>query len=135
MHQYREARQEDRVALQELIKEYCAEAGLHADDEYISKYISVGLANFNVLVATEEDKVIGVISFMVSKHHFTGIPCGRKIAWFISKEHRGKAGLKLLKMAENRARELGAKHFYCSTPTKLTTDYMPLEVEYRKELV
>lgn len=134
MLQYRPAEPNDFLALTSLIKEYCTECGFSQDETAIQHYISWGLKNTNTIVAVEDDKPIGIINFIVSPHHFTGIPCGRKMAWFVSKDYRGKAGLVLLKKAEEKAKELGAKYFYCSTPTKMLTDYMPLETEYIKEL-
>ena len=132
---YRQAIFSDRNHLIDLVKEHCIDSKLSYTEEAVAQYVTIGLNNTNALVAEVDGKVVGVISFIVYNHQFTGIPCAKKIAWFVSKEHRGKVGLALLRKAEEEAKALGATHFYCSTPTKMVTDYMPIETEYQKELV
>jgi N-acetylglutamate synthase-like GNAT family acetyltransferase len=131
----REARIEDFKDFQELIKEYCDEFKYSYDPVSVSKYIYIGLQHTTTLVAEVNNKVIGVLNFIVSPHQFTGILCARKMAWFVTKEHRGKVGLQLLRKAEEQAKSMGATQFYCSTQTKMFTDYMPLETEYVKDLI
>lgn len=131
---YRQVQYKDQPDLAKLIKEYCEEVKLSYDQAASSQYLAAMLQQAHMFVAEEDGHVIGAISFTVRPHHFTGIVGGHKVAWFVTKEKRGKVGLKLLEIAENAARDLGAKHFYCSTPTKMVTDYLPLETEYVKEL-
>lgn len=132
---YRASELKDYPDILELTKEHCKEAGFHFNEEQGSKYALWNLQNTTGIIAEKEGKVIGAINFSLTKHHFSGDTIAGKIAWFVSKPHRGKIGMKLLKMAEDKAKELGAKWFYCSTSTKMKTDYLPLEVEYKKELI
>jgi N-acetylglutamate synthase-like GNAT family acetyltransferase len=121
--------------LVELVKEYCEESKLTYDPNAVHKYLSWILKDSYLLVhKNEEGKIVGALSFVVAPHHMTGKTIGRKIAWFVKKEYRGKIGRELLKQAEDKARELGATKFFCSTPTKMVTDYFPVETEYEKVL-
>jgi GNAT superfamily N-acetyltransferase len=121
--------------LVELVKEYCEECKLTYDPAAVERYLGWILKDSYLLVhRNEEGKIVGALSFVVAPHHFTGKIVGRKIAWFVKKEYRGKIGRELLKQAEDQAKVLGATKFYCSTPTKMVTDYFPVETEYEKEL-
>ena len=132
---YRQALPQDTNQLQRLTQEYCVEAGLSYTTESIALYIQNSLSNTYMLVAEKEGTLVGALSFLLTSHSFSGVSCAKKIGWFVSKEHRGRIGIELLKQAESLAKGMGAKHFYCSLPTKMVTDYMPVETEYVKDLI
>lgn len=115
-----------------LAMEYCKEVGFNTDSVTLNKYVQWILTTKSI-VAVSNDKAVGIISYIVYPHHLTNELCGKKIAWFVLKEHRG-IGAKLLYKAEQAVKELGAKRFYCATPTKMPKAYTSIETDYVKEL-
>lgn len=99
-----------------------------------------------ILLAEEEGKIVGLLGFIVTDHHFSGQRYASELMWYVLPEHRKlKAGftghgMELLKEAERMAKEAGAKDFVFTAPNDGVAQlykrmgYSQLEVAFRKEL-
>lgn len=120
-----------------LIKEYCEEEGLDFNLPFVEDFISRNLEMTTVLVSVDdEDKLTGVLSFNLRPHHFTGEATGFKVTWFMSKKHRGRVGLELLKKSEEICEAFGVKEYLLALPshTRPPKGYKVKEIIYSKEL-
>lgn len=116
-----------------LAAEYCKEFKFDTDAVTLNSYVAWIMGQTNI-VAYMDGRAVGIISYLTYKHHLTGKLVGKKVAWFVLKEHRGKIGYDLLGQAEIKCKELGAEKFYCSTPTKMPKAYTSIETEYERIL-
>jgi GNAT superfamily N-acetyltransferase len=71
----------------------------------------------NILVMEFNGALVGMIGFMVLPHFLSGEVIGIEVFWWLEPEHRGE-GKKLLKAAEDLARERGAKRMQMIAPNE-----------------
>jgi GNAT superfamily N-acetyltransferase len=75
------------------------------------------LIDANGLLVSERDgQIVGMIGFIVHNHFMSGETVAGEVFWWVEPEFRGD-GLRLLKEAEKRAREAGAKKMHMIAPT------------------
>lgn len=98
-------------------------------------------ADGRVLLLEENGKVVGLLGFLIFPHYFTGEKTASEIMWFVEEHHRCSFGaIALLRCAERKARELGAKHMGLTAPNEdiakiyTVAGYKPVETSYMKEL-
>lgn len=97
-----------------------------------------------VLVALEDDEIIGAIAGMKYEEPYTGEVSVQEFFWFVRPGHRGMAGVRLYKAFEDWAREKKATvlrmvHLLDSMPEKLERFYghqgfVAVEKLYSKDL-
>ncbi len=132
---YRTAVASDVIDLIALVQEYCTENNIENDLSSIKRYIDLQLGKIPTIIAAEDDKVVGVISFFTSSHPFKhDVLIGRKLACFVAKDYRSTGvGETLMTKAEDICKEQGAVRFYFSSP-KSPKGYKSFETEFYKEL-
>lgn len=132
---YRNAVASDIIDLIGLVEEYCDEVGVNHDTGSIKKYIDFQLGKIPTIIADDEGKVVGVMSFVVMPNPFkSDEKIGRKIACFVSKDYRDQGvGIEMITEAEKLCKDIGAVKFYFSG-SKAPEGYNVFEVEYVKEL-
>lgn len=93
----------------------------------------------NILVMEFEGELVGMIGFMVLPHFLSGEVLGMEVFWWLEPEHRGE-GRRLLKAAEDLARERGAKRMQMIAPNERVAvlyrrmKYQFVESAYQKTL-
>ena len=104
-----------------LVAEYAAESaidGLPAPDARMSAYLHLeALGMFHAFAAFDGSTLTGFISFLlpVLPHYGVGIAVSE--SFFVAREHRKSGdGLRLLRAAEIKARELGSPGLLVSAP-------------------
>lgn len=132
---YRSAVASDIIDLISLVEEYCEETGHSHDITSIKRYIDFQLGKIPTIIAADEDKVVGAISFVVMPNPFKADEkIGKKIACFVSRDHRDLGvGSELIAGAEKLCKEAGATKFYFAS-TAAPEGYNVFEVEYVKDL-
>jgi len=74
----------------------------------VSSLIDMGVA-FGFM-AVQDERVLGVILYTITKHTFTGLMSSSEIMWFVLPEYRnGSMGVRLLKMMEDDVEEQGVE--------------------------
>jgi GNAT superfamily N-acetyltransferase len=119
---------------------YAAHVAEHpAQAEKVVRYL-LEHPDGTVLVADVDGTVIGMIGLLVVPHLFSGeLTCG-EVCWFVDPAHRGSAGLRLLRAAEQWAREAGAVTMQMIAPTARAAalyerlHYTALETNYTKRI-
>jgi len=88
------------------------------------------LANY---VLTEDDKIIGVVSYTLGENQWTGAKYCQKIHWYVGKDSRGE-GMRLLEFMEQDAKNNGINEIRIGLPTGMDApkDYEAIDVTYRK---
>jgi GNAT superfamily N-acetyltransferase len=110
----RAATMDDWPAVWSLLVAFHDEAGdyakwLQLDRERIERLMAEILVQGCVAVADEGNEVVGVIVVALLEHPYNGQPYAEEVVWFVTKAHRdGTIGLKLLRYAEQWARQSGA---------------------------
>ena len=105
-----------------LVAEYAAEsalAGLPPPDAKMPLYSQLEqMGRLHAFSAVVGNELVGFISLLVSPlPHYDGIPVAIGESFFVAAEHRKSgAGLRLLRAAEEKARELGCPGILISTP-------------------
>lgn len=132
---YRTAVPSDVLDLVGLVQEYCEEAGFEQNIKSVKGYIDMQLGKIPTIIAADNGTVVGIISFVVMPEPFKQENIiGKKIACFVSKDHRNKdIGTTLRSKAEEACKSQGAKKFYFSS-TEAPEGYQAFETEYYKEL-
>ena len=74
------------------------------DREAMSKTIE----KIRVGVMEQDERIVGMIGFIVYPHPLSGEMVSGEVMWWVEPEMRGK-GIKLLRWAENEARQAGAR--------------------------
>lgn len=69
-----------------------------------------------VFVAERDGEVVGMIGLLCFQHPISGEATVAELFWWVEPEHRGN-GVRLLKRAEQWAREQGATHVHMVAPT------------------
>lgn len=130
---YRNAVKEDLVDLIALVQEFCEESNIPYEFSRITNYVMSQLDSIHCVVATEDDIVRGVISFVVMPTPFsTKEIIARKVTFYVSKDYRGYGiGSILIHKAEQLAKENNATKFFLSSPLPIK-DYDVFEVDYNK---
>lgn len=133
---YRNAVASDVIDLIGLVEDYCDEAGFKHELSAIKKYIDFQLGKVPTVIADNNGKVVGVISFMVTPSPFNSAELwGRKIACFVDKDYRDQGiGASLIQQAESFGKQAGATRFYFSSTDRPSEDYLIFESDYVKVL-
>lgn len=93
-----------------------------------------------ILVAERDGAVIGMIGLVAFAHHISGERFVGEVCWWVDPEARGSAGVRLLKAAEQWARERGAVALQMIAPTEHVAGiyqalgYTPVETTFQKGL-
>jgi len=91
------------------------------------------------LLIEERGDVCGMICIVLFPHFISGELTAGEVAWWVDPEHRG-SGIKLVREAEKRAKEAGAKRLQMIAPTAQVgavyerLDYEFVESAYEKTL-
>jgi GNAT superfamily N-acetyltransferase len=104
-----------------LAREYAAEAAIHglpAPDEKIASYRLIEASGFFTCYgAFLDESLVGFIALLTPVIPHYGVALTVAESFFVAKAHRKSgAGLKLLRRAENHAREAGAPGLLVSAP-------------------
>jgi GNAT superfamily N-acetyltransferase len=109
--------------------------------EQTKKFALQVMQQGKILVAEEEDRLVGLLAFILFPHYFSGEPTAGEVMWYVEPEHRpGGIALKLLWAAEELAKTLGAVRMQMTSPTADVASiyqrfgYKQIEVSYQKEL-
>lgn len=92
-----------------------------------------------ILVTERGGEIVGMIGFIVHTHFISGEKVGGEVFWWVEPEHRGE-GVKLIKEAEKRVRQAGAKQFQMIAPNDRVANlyrrmgYEFVETTYQKNL-
>ncbi len=92
-----------------------------------------------VLVSESEGQVTGMIAMLAFDHPYSGTRTAQEVVWWVEPEHRG-VGLKLLRSAEDWAKENGAEAMQMVAPTEAIgklyarLGYEPIETSYQRSL-
>jgi GNAT superfamily N-acetyltransferase len=116
-------------------------AGLLAENpEQIARcaHLMIGGEQFALFVAEKAGEVVGMAGFIVHEHLFSAEPIADELFWWVDPEARGRAGLLLLRRAEEWAQERGAKAVQMIAPTVDVerfyerVGYVPIERSFQK---
>lgn len=104
-----------------LAKDYAAESqvkGLPAATSDMTAYAQLEAAGLlHAFAATVDGELVGFLALLIGPHPRYRVALATLETLFVSPEHRSSgAGLKLLAMAESKARELGAPGLLASAP-------------------
>ena len=136
MLHYRQATPEDLNAIIHLVIEYCEEYSFEYDREKIKEYIIYSMFNLLVIIAEDNNKLVGAISYFIYGDLYKKDKIlSKKYAIFTSKDYRGKGvGKELLKLAEQDCKEKGAIKFYYTSTKAPDKGYTEVETEFVKEI-
>ena len=120
--------------------EYCAIIKVRKDR--LSDSIGSVLANPDgvVLLSGSALKTTGMIAMLAYDHPFSGERTAFEIIWWVEPEARGD-GVRLLRAAENWAREQGASAMQMVAPNDRVgllyrrLGYLPVETSYQRNLL
>lgn len=119
---------------------YAAHVGENpAQAEKVAQYL-LAHPDGAVLVAEVDGTVIGMIGLMVVPHLFSGELTAGEVFYYINPDHRGSAGLRLLKAAEQWAKDAGAVAIQMIAPTARVCvlyerlGYTAIETNYTKRI-
>ena len=73
------------------------------------------LASVNLLHLTTArvgDKLVGYLVNMLGRNMLYAAPCSYHIGWYILPEHRGRAGIEILKASEDYLRAIGVERMH-----------------------
>ncbi len=93
-----------------------------------------------ILVYEDDDRVEGVLCFIIFPHYFSGELCANEMIWYVSPDHRGRGSLELLWAAEKMAYDMGAVRMQLTAPTPEVGEiykrckYKLVEVGYQARL-
>lgn len=92
-----------------------------------------------ILIADDDGNVTGMIAMVVGEHPYSGERTGSELVWWVEPEHRGY-GLRLLKAAEEWARDRGATRIHMVAPNDqigalyARLGYTPAETTYMRSI-
>jgi GNAT superfamily N-acetyltransferase len=92
-----------------------------------------------VFVSESGDQVTGMIAMLAFDHPYSGTRTASEAVWWVDPEHRG-VGLRLLRAAEDWAKENGAKVMQMVAPTEeigalyARLGFKPIETSYQRSL-
>lgn len=93
-----------------------------------------------VLVAERDGAVVGMIGFIVYGHFVSGEVVAGEVFWWVNPDQRGSLGVRLLKAAEQWARDMGASKVQMIAPTErvgqiyAALGYQAVETTYQRSL-
>lgn len=98
-----------------------------------------------ILLAETDDRVVGLLGFILADHHFSGQRYAAELMWYVLPEYRASTGgsplgLQLLEEAQLQAKQMGAREMVFTAPNDAIAKayermgYSKLEVTYRKAL-
>lgn len=101
-----------KILIDKFYEESLKDLGMKFTDYTIDKTITNFVVNHIVIVAQEEDKIIGVIGGLLAPSIFDENEIiAQEAMWYIDPEHRkGALGTDLLLFFEEIAKELGVNH-------------------------
>lgn len=91
-----------------------------------------------ILVAEIDKGIVGMLGLATYEHPVSGLLTATELFWWVEPAHRGRVGLKLLRMAEDWALQVGADRLQMIAPNsdieKLyqRMSYDRVEVSYQK---
>jgi hypothetical protein len=102
----------------------------------------VEMDNAKILVAENEDGIVGLFAFIVFAHYYSGETVAGEMIWYLIPEARkSNTALELLWEAEKLAHEFGAKKMQLTAPTdeiaemyKKLRGYTKVETAFQREL-
>ncbi len=111
---------------------------MRPDPELMARTISgmIGSQDCFVAVYEVEGVVVGMIGVTATIHPFTGQPVVSELFWYVRPGHRGRAGLKLLKLVERWAMMISARCLIMVSPSERVSriyerkGYLHLEDQY-----
>jgi len=143
----REASEEDIFDILILAREFSRESPVtHKwDKEKTEHFILAALQNTNttIFVLEEDNEIVGAIVGLLNEMYMSQTLVATELAWFVSKEYRGKKGsLMLMTTFENWAKENGADYTCMGDIHGITTleklytkkGYSKCETTYMKEV-
>jgi len=143
----REASEEDIFDILILAREFSRESPVtHKwDKEKTEHFILAALQNTNttIFVLEEDNEIVGAIVGLLNEMYMSQTLVATEMAWFVSKEYRGKKGsLMLMTTFENWAKENGADYTCMGDIHGITTleklytkkGYSKCETTYMKEV-
>jgi GNAT superfamily N-acetyltransferase len=89
---------------------------LAENPEQMEKLLEQLMSSDGVLVSEREGVLVGMIGYIVYSHFLSGDTVAGEVFWWVEPEARGD-GLRLLREAERRAKERGARHLQMIAPT------------------
>lgn len=147
MTKIREASEEDIFDILILAREFSRESPVtHKwDKEKTEHFILAALENTNttIFVLEEDNEIVGAIVGLLNEMYMSQTLVATEMAWFVSKEYRGKKGsLMLMTTFENWAKENGANYTCMGDIHGITTleklyikkGYSKCETTYMKEV-
>ncbi len=147
MTKIREASEEDIFDILILAREFSRESPVtHKwDKEKTEHFILAALQNTNttIFVLEEDNEIVGAIVGLLNEMYMSQTLVATELAWFVSKEYRGKKGsLMLMTTFENWAKENGADYTCMGDIHGITTleklytkkGYSKCETTYMKEV-
>lgn len=111
------------------------------DPDRLSATVRYVLASENgvVLVSGSDASITGMIALTAYDHPYSGERTAFELVWWVEPEARGD-GVRLLRAAEEWAREQGAKHMQMVAPNAKVgrlysrLGYAPVETSYQRSL-
>ena len=147
MTKIREASEEDIFDILILAREFSRESPVtHKwDKEKTEHFILSAITNTNttIFVLEEGSEIVGAIIGLLNEMYMSQTLVATELAWFVSKEYRGKKGsLMLMTTFENWAKENGADYTCMGDIHGITTleklytkkGYSKCETTYMKEV-
>jgi predicted N-acetyltransferase YhbS len=93
-----------------------------------------------VFVAEQQDAIVGMLALKAFTHPMSGQRIATEFVWWVEPAHRGSAGVRLLRMAEAWARDVGARALQMVAPNAHVgqfyeaVGYRPVETSYLRAL-
>jgi hypothetical protein len=93
-----------------------------------------------VLVATNNNRVMGVIAFVIIPHYLSGDLTASELIWYVEPGYRGQVSLELFWAAQKLAKQMGAVNMQFTAPTEAIGaiyrrfGYKQMEVSYQRSL-
>ena len=147
MTKIREASEEDIFDILILAREFSRESPVtHKwDKEKTEQFILAAIENTNtiIFVLEENNEIVGAIVGLLNEMYMSQILVATEMAWFVSKDYRGKKGsLMLMTTFEKWAKENGADYTCMGDIHGITTleklytkkGYSKCETTYMKEV-
>lgn len=95
--------------------------------------------NGTIFVSDKDGEIVAMIGVSLLPHFLSGMTYGAEVFWWCNPEHRGH-GIRLLRKAEQWAKDRGARFFQTTAPTDDVAaiydrlNYVKIETGFQKEL-
>lgn len=142
----RDATHEDIPRLVEMAKRFLSDGVYHRNIAYNPEHLTqlmgalIDGPDALLRVSTKDDEVTGMIGMVAYPHPLSMEPVASELFWWVEPEHRGIAGVKLLKEAEAWADAKNVVRLFMVAPTVevghlyARQGYQALEMHYQKDL-